>query len=87
MNRILRSQLPPNLRDSAVFDTTTGSSTGRTRGGFLKKFGVPILSLLFVLMFSVTGFGQLSSYSFAQSSGTYTAISGGTTAVAGGSRR
>jgi hypothetical protein len=31
MNRILRSQLPPNPRDLAVFDTTTGSSPGRTR--------------------------------------------------------
>jgi len=84
MNRILRSQLPPNPRDLAVFDTTTGSSPGRTRGGFLKKFGAPILSLLFVLMLSVTGYGQLlSNYAFTSSAGTYTAISGGTQAVAG----
>jgi hypothetical protein len=84
MNRILRSQLPPNPRDLAVFDTTTGSSPGRTRGGFLKKFGIPFLSMLFVLMFSVTGFGQLSNYAFNSAAGTYTPIVGGTQAVAGG---
>lgn len=84
MNRFLRSQLPPNPRDLAVFDTTTGSSSGRTRGGFLKKFGTPILSLLFVLLCSVTGFGQLSNYAFTSSAGTYTPIVGGTQAVAGG---
>ncbi len=86
MNRILRSQLPQSPTDLAVFDTTTGSSPGRARGGFLKNFGIPLLSMLFVLMLSVTGYGQLlSNYAFTSTAGTYTAISGGTQAVAGAS--
>ena len=45
MNRFLRSQYPPNPRDLAVFDTTTGSSSGRTRG-VARVFMVALLTLL-----------------------------------------
>jgi hypothetical protein len=40
--------------------------------------------MLFVLMLSATGFGQLSNYAFNSASGTYTPVVGGTQAVAGG---
>ena len=46
MNRILRSQLPPNPRDLAVFDTTTGSSPGRTRWSNFSKWGIAIMMVL-----------------------------------------
>jgi len=52
MNRILRSQLPSNPWDLAVFDTTTGSSPGRSRGSSLFQRG---LTLLTVVLFSVVG--------------------------------
>jgi hypothetical protein len=58
MNRILRSQLPPNLKDLAVFDTTTGSSQGRTWGMRMKKMCVALLAL---------GLMLVSTNSFAQS--------------------
>ncbi|MBM3448173.1 MAG: hypothetical protein FJX90_03595, partial [Bacteroidetes bacterium] len=56
MNRFLRSQYPPNPRGLAVFDTTTGSSSGRTRGSALFE---RLLVLLFVVMFSL--FGSVSN--------------------------
>jgi len=46
MNRILRSQLPPNPRDLAVFDTTTGSSPGRTRWSNFSLWGIAIIMVL-----------------------------------------
>ena len=46
MNRILRSQLPPNPKDLAVFDTTTGSSPERTRWSNFSKWGVAIMIVL-----------------------------------------
>jgi hypothetical protein len=46
MNRILRSQLPPNLKDLAVFDTTTGSSPGRSRWSNFSKWGIAIMMVL-----------------------------------------
>ena len=53
MNRILRSQLPPNPKDLAVFDTTTGSSPGRTRGSSLFQRGLILFSMLCALVLSV----------------------------------
>jgi len=46
MNRILRSQLPQNPRDLAVFDTTTGSSQGRTRWSNFSLWGIAFLLVL-----------------------------------------
>jgi len=46
MNRILRSQVPQNSRDLAVFDTTTGSSPGRTRWSNFSKWGIAIVMVL-----------------------------------------
>jgi hypothetical protein len=74
MNRILRSQLPPNSRDLAVFDTTTGSSQGRTRLVRLKKMCFALLALGLILT---------SSDSFAQSFATIGGTSTSTTSSTG----
>ncbi|MFM2227532.1 MAG: hypothetical protein RL664_875 [Bacteroidota bacterium] len=84
MNRTLRSQLPPNPRDLAVFDTTTGSSPGRTRGSSLFIRGLASLTFLFVSLFSINSFGQAATYDFAASVGTYSEITGGTVLFASG---
>jgi len=85
MNRILRSQLPPNPRDLAVFDTTTGSSPGRTRGGSLFQRGLFLFSFLFVALFSnLEIYAQASTYNVVTSSSTYTPITGGTVLFSGG---
>ena len=78
MNRILRSQLPKNPRDLAVFNTTTGSSPGRTRGSSLFSRGLAILAFMFVSFFSINSFGQAATYNFAASIETYSEITGGT---------
>ena len=70
MNRILRSQLPKNPRDLAVFDTTTGSSSGRTRGGVMKGF------LTFIILFlGAIGFVSAQTY-YAPGSYTWTCPAG-----------
>ena len=79
MNRILRSQLPQNPRDLAVFDTTTGSSPGRTRGGsFLKKGAIMLTLFVATLFSSVSVFAQVATYLVSTSSSTFTPITGGT---------
>jgi len=67
MNRILRSQLPQNPRDLAVFYTTTGSSPGRTRWMRMKKTCFALLALGLMLT-STSSFAQ----SFATIGGTST---------------
>ncbi len=85
MNRILRSQLPPNPRDLAVFDTTTGSSPGRTRGGSLFQRGLVLLSVLFLtLIYNQSVLAQASTYTFSASAGTFVPITGGTVIQASG---
>ena len=42
------------------------------------------LALLFGMFLSVASFGQVSGYTFTQTSGTFTAVSGGTSLIAGG---
>jgi hypothetical protein len=76
MNRILRSQLPQNSRDLAVFDTTTGSSPGRSR------WRIFLLSALLIALSSISN-AQVSTYTFAQSTGTYSSITGGTQLYSG----
>ena len=77
MNRILRSQLPQVPKDSAAFDTTTVSLSGRTRG----KMSI-LLGALFFTVFSVISadvYSQaITSYVFSSSAGTYTAVAGTT---------
>lgn len=51
MNRILRSQLPPNPRDLAVFDTTTGSFSGRTRWSSCFSLWVATITMTIGLLF------------------------------------
>ena len=74
MNRILRSQLPQNPSELAVFDTTTGSSPGRTRLVRLKKMCFALLALGLILT---------SSDSFAQSFATIGGTSTTTTTSTG----
>jgi len=77
MNRILRSQLPPNPSDEAVFDTTAGSSQGRTRGKMSMLLGALFLTILSVFSEDVSS-QAISSYVFSSSVGTYTAVTGTT---------
>jgi len=74
MNRILRSQLSRNPRDLAVFDTTTGSSFGRTRR--LKLF----LSSIMLVITSVLS-AQVSNYVFSTGTGTTLASMTGSTSL------
>ena len=84
MNRILRSLLPPNLKDLAVFDTTTGSSLGRTRGSSLFQRGLFLFSFICLALFSnLEIYAQGSTYNVVTSSSTYTPITGGTVLFSG----
>ena len=84
MNRILRSQLPQNPRHLAVFDTTTGSSPGRTRGSSLFQRGLFLFSFICLALFSnLEIYAQGSTYNVVTSSSTYTPITGGTVLFSG----
>ena len=74
MNRILRSQMPQSPTDLAVFDTTTGSSLGRTRWMRMKKTCLALLAL---------GLMLTSTSSFAQSFATIGGASTTTTTSTG----
>jgi len=77
MNRILRFQLSPNPGDLAVFDTTTGSSSGRTRARHAGLIMAMLVSFVCAFQSNVSG-QAISAYSFSASSGTYTAVTGTT---------
>jgi hypothetical protein len=84
MNRILRSQLPPNSRDLAVFDTTTGSSQGRTRGSSLFRRGLILISVICLsLVFNVDVIAQGANYNVLTSNTAYVPITGGTVLFSG----
>jgi len=58
MNRFLRSQYPPNPRDLAVFDTTTGSSSGRTLVGNAASSWRKVAAVLFAFFMVGVAFSQ-----------------------------
>jgi hypothetical protein len=77
--------MPPNPRDLAVFDTTTGSSSGRTRGTcFRKKHVFAVLAIFSLLLFGGKAFSQAANYNVNASLGTFTPITGGTVIFASG---